>query len=356
MKMEDPQVAMLSLDEAIAFLDDSSVCDPETSPDRRSASSSPQTSSEALTPVPSPPALPAPRPKKRVRRQQLELRYLRELAGKLEHRLDQMKRHRSKSKVEQRGGASDPAAYRCRFEGRKSTSVWEGIADRQFKDRMRAEKQNHELKMAVDAQIKLGRGLDGRLRKGNQTALAVVELQHEKRQFWDFTAEDEDGILADLLAVVVRMRIQLERQQIQDPRTGVRYTWGVTLGEPHLKTDGDAGLMLEAHENLMLPFNLESTAMACWRIPLGMVGIHSRDAQIQKTGWVKVRRAEGQQCTTVEMHSEMKPRFRTDAVDQEGQTQALMEWVRKSHEVVNDWYNQTFSDLLVEEDWKSFQG
>ncbi|KAG7376413.1 hypothetical protein PHYPSEUDO_013591 [Phytophthora pseudosyringae] len=209
---------------------------------------------------------PAPK-KKRVRRQQVELKHLRELAGKLERRLEQLKKRRlftaqgPNGSVTRNGGSIQygPA------------SVWEAIADRQFKERARVEKRREELRTMLRTQTSTTQRLQAKVQKAlgdkELVALTMMQLQGEGPRYWDLGSGDAEEIYADLLSLVVRIRLELQRRQVEDPRTVLSFaTWGISVGEPHLRTDSTAGLLLETHGCSLLPFNVNTTAAACWKM------------------------------------------------------------------------------------------
>lgn len=86
-----------------------------------------------------------------------------------------------------------------------------------------------------------------------------------------------------------------------------------------------------------------------------------QDVQLEKTGWIKVRQVrrqntDQQSSAVVEMHSETLPRFRNGNAGQDQRARDVIDWVSRSHHMVNDWCRQKLSEILVEEDWKAFRG
>ncbi|KAG6966178.1 hypothetical protein JG687_00005000 [Phytophthora cactorum] len=364
--------------------------------------------------------------KKRVRRQQVELKDLRELAEKLEHRLEQLKKHRlSSAQTPNRpinGNFSSSNSHSVIFG---PASVWESIADRQFKERARAEKKNEQLKAILRTQTSTAQTLQAKAQRAlgdkELIGLTMMQLQDEGPRYWDLGSNDE-RIFADLLELVVRTRLKLQQRQVEDPRTVMRFaSWGISVGEPHVRTDSEAGLVMETHGCSLWPFNVKTAAAACWRMfsltPMAHkvafndteksdvvarsftcssmhggqkfdirgkhtcrkyvdedgcvtivyagrsepaeVNLPCQEVQLQKTVWIKVRpqlRNEdpGQQSAVVEMHSETLPRFRNGNTGQEQRAREVIDWATRSHHMVNDWYHQKLSEILVEEDWKAF--
>ncbi|GMF23128.1 unnamed protein product [Phytophthora lilii] len=106
---------------------------------------------------------PAAKPKKkRIRRQKLELDYLRKLVGKLEDEMAQLK-------------AKQPFQIQNAESSRKATPIWKGIAERQLKERERAEEKNRNLRVSLEGQLKLANKLEGLLHKRPRDEVLMIE-------------------------------------------------------------------------------------------------------------------------------------------------------------------------------------
>ncbi|KUF93081.1 hypothetical protein AM587_10007685 [Phytophthora nicotianae] len=323
---------------------------------------------------------PAPK-KKRVRRQQVELKNLRELAGKLEHRLEQLKKRRLASTQTANGlingnfscGSSHSA--KC-----GPVSVWEDIADRQFKERARVEKQNEQLKAILRTQTSTAQALQIKAQKAlgdkELIGLTMMQLQDEGPRYWDLGSADEEGIYADLLTLVVKTHLKLQQRQVEDPRTVQSFaTWGISVGEPQTeKSDVVARSFSCSSMHLGRQVNIRGkhtcrkyvdedgcvTIVYAGRTGFGELDMTCQEVQLQKTGWIRVRPespSEGSDqlsSVVVEMHSETLPRFRNGNTGKEKLARKVIDWARSSHNMANDWYRQTLSEILVEEDWKAF--
>ncbi|KAG3111572.1 hypothetical protein PI124_g9326 [Phytophthora idaei] len=340
--------------------------------------------------------------KKRVRRQQVELKDLRELAEKLEHRLEQLKKHRlSSAQTPNRpinGNFSSSNSHSVIFG---PASVWESIADRQFKERARAENKNEQLKAILRTQTSTAQTLQAKAQRAlgdkELIGLTMMQLQDEGPRYWDLGSNDE-GIFADLLELVVRTRLKLQQCQVEDPRTVMRFaSWGISVGEPHTaaaacwrmfsltpmahkvafndteKSDVVARSFTCSSMHGGQKFDIRGkhtcrkyvdedgcvTIVYAGRSEPAEVNLHCQEVQLQKTVWIKVRpqlRNEdpGQQSAVVEMHSKTLPRFRNGNTGQEQRAREVIDWATRSHHMVNDWYHQKLSEILVEEDWKAF--
>jgi hypothetical protein len=106
------------------------------------------------TGVPAAPAATGPLvKKKRIRREIVELKFLRSKAKELEEQLRELQLGFSTS-------SADPAS----LEG-IMPSVWTSIAGRQLKDRMRAERENQELRNMLQDQLRIAKGLEETLKQ-----------------------------------------------------------------------------------------------------------------------------------------------------------------------------------------------
>ncbi|KAE9015402.1 hypothetical protein PR001_g13532 [Phytophthora rubi] len=213
--------------------------------------------------------------KKRVRRQQLELKYLRELSGELERRLGQLKKQRlcSPQTAQCRSSSEGGGVSNCsstNLTGKIKygpVSVWEAIADHQLNERSRAEKSNKKLRLLLRKQISMIQSLQARAQKvfGNEE-LTMMQLRGEGPRYWDLGSENEEIVFADLLVLVARTRLEIQKRQLEDPRSVLSFaTWGVSLGKPYVRAHSEAGLVMETHACSLLPFNVTTTAAAYWR-------------------------------------------------------------------------------------------
>lgn len=109
--------------------------------------------------------------KSSTQRQKEELTYLRTKVGQLERELKDMKTVFLGSSLTQEsqedvdGALSSSSSLATHFSARNSTSMWESMAQRQLREKNRAELENVQLKEAMEVQIKLAKGLERMLRK-----------------------------------------------------------------------------------------------------------------------------------------------------------------------------------------------
>ncbi|GMF28388.1 unnamed protein product [Phytophthora lilii] len=99
--------------------------------------------------------------KKRIRRQREELLYLRVKVKEMESSLAQLKSREARSRLPSGGSTQLAVNGKPNSEGASLlASVWESLANRQYKDRERAEQENRKLKSTLEGQIKLAKCLE----------------------------------------------------------------------------------------------------------------------------------------------------------------------------------------------------
>ncbi|KAE8991230.1 hypothetical protein PF011_g18022 [Phytophthora fragariae] len=209
---------------------------------RKSSRSSAQTPA-ATQPVTAPQAGP-PVKKKRIRREIVELKYLRGKVKELEEQLREL----------QLGFSTSPRA-----EGEPDglmPSVWTSMAGRQLKDRMRAERENQELRDMLQDQLKIAHGLEDTLKQlpssqnggapilppdlfGPSSSETLPEsLGHLERAYLSvdetFTMEDVD-------------QLEVDKQEIK-----------AILHPTH-------GTCIRFTTRIVMPFSYDITSRAMWR-------------------------------------------------------------------------------------------
>ncbi|RLN94668.1 hypothetical protein BBJ28_00004078 [Nothophytophthora sp. Chile5] len=196
--------------------------------------------------------------KKRVRREKLELAYLRDLVETLEGKMAQLKAR----------PATDVDTVTARLallNGAKTSSVWMGIAERQFKERTRAEEQNQKLRVSLEGQLKLASRLEGILRKRprDDKVAALAGMKRAKPRDGCTLGLSDDEIFADQLASIDRVYLEAE-SVFQDPLFGAQ---APPCSEIFVRSDPaeDLGVVFESKANTMMPFDVKVTGNAFWR-------------------------------------------------------------------------------------------
>ncbi|OWY98479.1 hypothetical protein PHMEG_00030750 [Phytophthora megakarya] len=327
--------------------------------------------------------------KKRVRREKQELQHLRALAVKLGSRMEELQ-------------AAD--TNKSEF----STSIWKPIAERQRKERTRAEKQNRELLDSVEEQL---RDVT-RMKKMLHRRL----LQYERITLTG--NQTDDDIFADQLAHVQQAHI--EAAVIF---AGSEFRTSLFNGV-HVVADvsSDTGVAFIARSHAVMPFDIQVTEKGFWRAfeqqgdskaryfydqrlltdtvvansygllfragrfhgnvwgkqtyrrhaadgcilimwksmvePVEINGTKFSGLRCHQTGWIKlsgIKLADtvsgSVMSTALQSYSKMIVELRDHIVDRDIQITALTDFVVNSHETITDVYGGMINDTLVEEDW-----
>ncbi|KAG7386376.1 hypothetical protein PHYPSEUDO_000305 [Phytophthora pseudosyringae] len=198
---------------------------------------------------------PAKPKKKRVRRQKLELEYLRGLVGKLEQQMTQLQ-------ATQREDGAQTATIKSEPKG---PSIWKGIAERQQKERARVEEKNQKLRVSLEGQLKLATKLETLLRKRPRDK-EVAELAGCKRYkplVDTAVAPTEDEVFADQLAHVNRAHLDAD-EIFGGPEFADR---AASFCDLYVTNDSgsDTGVAFVTKAISMLPFDIQVTEKAFWR-------------------------------------------------------------------------------------------
>ncbi|RLN71167.1 hypothetical protein BBJ28_00004397 [Nothophytophthora sp. Chile5] len=213
--------------------------------------------------------------KKRVRREKLELTYLRDLVETLEGKMAQLK---ARPAMESNANSSGTSLSRrtadsvnavtarlALLNGPKTSSVWMSIAERQFKERRRAEEQNQKLRVSLEGQLKLASRLEGILRKRprDEKVEALAGMKRAKPRDGCTFGLSDDEIFADQLAGIDRVYLEAE-SVFQDPLFGAQTP---SCSKVFVNSDPteDLGVVFETKANTMMPFDVKVTGNAFWR-------------------------------------------------------------------------------------------
>ncbi|KAG7382654.1 hypothetical protein PHYBOEH_010399 [Phytophthora boehmeriae] len=196
--------------------------------------------------------------RKRVRRIELEIPFFQCQVRDLKLKLKRIKLQRA-----------SPAVQRpnCAAFDRPETRVWDGIAERQLKERLRAERQQQELKNRRLELVKWAAELHKLLHKcgdSNELVARVGGSSRPKQRFWDFSMDPADEIFADQLVNVAKLFLQLQ----STPSRALSPSSDLSVGREVVKWDPkvDAGFIMENRSGSLLPFSLEVAAQAYWRL------------------------------------------------------------------------------------------
>ncbi|KAG3015486.1 hypothetical protein PC128_g9028 [Phytophthora cactorum] len=216
--------------------------------------------------MPSDPVKPKP---KRVRREKLELAYLRDLVGELESKRTLL---RSKRLNQLKTGCHDSGIAAASLVSRSNSeipSTWMGLAALQLRDRSLAVERNQKLRCSIRGYIELVSKLQQLFHKQIPQKDALAESASSARdkhhKFWDLSANADEEIFTDQLATVARLRLELQQRGCEVPATALSLNWGLSRGHMMVKQDENKGAVLEMHCGTTVPFKLEVAARAYWR-------------------------------------------------------------------------------------------
>ncbi|GMF55967.1 unnamed protein product [Phytophthora fragariaefolia] len=202
---------------------------------------------------------PAKPKKKRIRRQKLELDYLRQLVGKLEQQMAELK-ERQRAPREEIIKAEAGAA-----------SIWKGIAERQQKERARAEEKNRRLRVSLEGQLKLASKLERLLRKRPREdevaevaeAAGAADCKRHKPVLETVMRPTEDEIFADQLAHLERAHLAID-ELFGGPEF---VDQSASFCDLHVmeEPNSDTGVAFVTKAKSLLPFDVHVTEKAFWR-------------------------------------------------------------------------------------------
>ncbi|POM76030.1 M96 mating-specific protein family [Phytophthora palmivora] len=218
---------------------------------RKSSRAKMQTPKAEQQPTAAPPAGP-PVKKKRIRREIVELKFLRGKVKELEEQLREL----------QLGFSTSPTV-----EGEPVSldglmpSVWTSMAGRQLKDRMRAERENQELRGMLQDQLKIAQGLEDTLKQlppsqglGKQHASASILPP-------DLFGPSSSETLAESLAHLDRSYLSVDEAFTTE---GVD---NLEMDKHEIKAilHPSYGTCIRFTTRIAMPFNYDITSRAMWR-------------------------------------------------------------------------------------------
>ncbi|KAK1929529.1 hypothetical protein P3T76_014927 [Phytophthora citrophthora] len=187
---------------------------------------------------------------KRVRRQKLELEYLRKLVPSLEEKVLELN-------VKQTAVVD----YARSIESSEIPSIWKGMAERQLKERTRVEDKNKELRTSLEGQIKLAKKLESLLRKRQRNEEAEVLLDTNSAVPTPLSPTDEE-IFADQLAHVQQAHLVLDQVFC-----GPEFAAQAPFHDFQVTNDSgsSSGVAFVKKAKSVIPFDLQVAEKAFWR-------------------------------------------------------------------------------------------
>ncbi|KAF1789997.1 hypothetical protein GQ600_896 [Phytophthora cactorum] len=211
-----------------------------------------QTPTAAQQPTAAPPAGP-PVKKKRIRREIVELKFLRGKVKELEEELRKL----------QLGFSTSPRAdgEPVPLDG-LMPSVWTSMAGRQLKDRMRAERENQELRNMLQDQLKIAQGLEDTLKQLPPSQVSIKRAQIDRPSvFRVLTMVHCSETLAESLTHLERTYLSVDEALATE---GVDY---LEMDKHEIKAilHPAYGTCIRFTTRIAMPFNYEITSRAMWR-------------------------------------------------------------------------------------------
>ncbi|KAL4088248.1 hypothetical protein PRIC1_012672 [Phytophthora ramorum] len=235
---------------------------------RKSSRSMPDTTTTPkATQAAAPPATGPPPKKKRIRREIVELKFLRSKVKELDEQLRGLQL-----------GFSTSAGESLPLEG-LMPSVWTSMAGRQLKDRMRAERENQELRSMLQDQLKIAQGLEETLKQlppsqnlGNQLAPILPP---------DLFGPSSSETLAESLAHLERSYLSVDEAFTTE---GIEQ---LEMDKHDIKAilHPSYGTCIRFATRIAMPFNYDVTSRAMWRFITeeGLISLASSFDKIYNT-------------------------------------------------------------------------
>ncbi|KAE9291610.1 hypothetical protein PR003_g24990 [Phytophthora rubi] len=198
--------------------------------------------------------------KKRIRRQREELLYLRVKVQEMESSLAELK---SKETRNRSPGSQLAVSGKPNSEGSSLlASVWESLANRQYKDRERAEQENRKLKSTLEGQIKLAKCLEKILEEQPEDdSVPGVTRSEQSKLLTMSVSSDPKAVHAQLLSELDAVFDELDAkydvrkyQEIEKEKLDVRVSSSL---------DNDIALQFIGFKRV--PFPQEVAVRGMWR-------------------------------------------------------------------------------------------
>ncbi|RMX65810.1 hypothetical protein DD238_002973 [Peronospora effusa] len=205
----------------------------------------------------------------------IELAYLREKVKQMELELRALKLHprakpraiRHNSKKLEKGSTkqeTNAGSTVSRYDSVQIPTVWREVACRQRRRREKAERENVRLKLILENQIKMAKGLESLLQKrANKQVVECSSLSQTKKSKYsqgrtlDFRADVND--FKDLLAHLDRAYREVDTVFAANGLA----TMETTHRDARMREGADY-MYLDIYANKVMPFGMRATAKAVW--------------------------------------------------------------------------------------------
>ncbi|TMW59826.1 hypothetical protein Poli38472_004895 [Pythium oligandrum] len=213
-------------------------------------------SSDALTPKP------MHKSKKRDRTRE-EVLYLREVVHQLQGQLASLKANVT---------VSGPMAREI------PKAVWMSFAQRQRRDRRRAEEENLRLRLMLESQLRLSKSLERLIHKPDNLELLPANARKRPRRAENTNPLDAPNAIKQLGIIVDAMH-QVTDTVFSDPN----YETRSSKRQTEVETDPSTGTKIRNFETRVLPFEFEHAAAVFWEMTLARMNANAGHETSQMT-------------------------------------------------------------------------
>ncbi|GMF28401.1 unnamed protein product [Phytophthora lilii] len=141
-------------------------------------------------------------------------------------------------------------------------SVWEKIAERQLKERLRGEQTQKELRAACATQAKLALELKKKLKLCMREKRLSSLTRPNHLRIWDLITDDSAGIYAEQLTQVAKTYLEIQHQCSQ-PNNSLQLATNLTQGAELMKRNSNGtGVVFEMKSATTLPFDVHEAGSA----------------------------------------------------------------------------------------------
>ncbi|KAK1935817.1 hypothetical protein P3T76_010511 [Phytophthora citrophthora] len=168
----------------------------------------------------------------------------------------------------QRLNASPPQCNTSDHNIHDASSLWNTLAERQLKERLRVEQQQLGLKRSCEELVGYSAELHRLFTKFEEIQAETLERvgSCQQQKFWDLVVPSDD-VFAEQMLVLAKLYL-IVKKQYQDPCRAMSLNSSLSMGrniprrDPSVKT----GVVFEAQCGVLLPFCLDVAAEAYWKL------------------------------------------------------------------------------------------
>ncbi|OWZ12565.1 hypothetical protein PHMEG_00014247 [Phytophthora megakarya] len=195
--------------------------------------------------------------KKRVRRIQRELPILRQQVQELELKL---------TRLQFQNTSSNGNLANKQNQVTQKGFLWNLIAERQLKERLRVEQQQIGLKDLCKELRQYSSELQILFTKFEDYQEVTFNRSNQQRKTWKFEVHDDEEIFADQMMIIAKLYLTIQ-MQYQKPDRTMHFGQELAMGKdiPRLDPTAPAGIVFDARCGILLPFTLDVAVEAYWK-------------------------------------------------------------------------------------------